>query len=166
MNTNLTETQKSILIAAAERPDHRLEWFPEGVKGGARAKVLASLQSKGLVEIQDDHPIISNAGLAVLGLPEVPTEPAEETHPASTESPGTEAPKARKTRENTKQATVIAMLHRPEGATLEQLVEATRWQKHTVRGALSLLSKKQGLTIVSAKHESGRVYHIATEGGA
>lgn len=161
MNTNLTETQKSILIAAAERSDHRLEWFPEGVKGGARAKVLASLQSKGLVEIRDDHPIISNAGLAALGLPEVPTEPAEATHPASTESPGTEAPKARRTRENTKQAQVIALLSRPEGATLEQLVEATGWQKHTVRGALSLLGKKQGIPIESSKAEAGRVYRVA-----
>lgn len=166
MNATLTETQKSILIAAAERTDRRLEWFPEGVRGGARAKVVASLQGKGLVAMRDDHPILSNAGLAALGLPEVPDGPVEPTPPASTEYPAPDAPKARRTRANTKQAAVIALLKRPEGATLEQLVAATQWQNHTVRGALSLLAKKQGLTIVSSKQESGRVYHIATEGDA
>ena len=79
MNTTLTETQKSILIAAAEHPDHRLDWFPENIKGGARAKVLGSLQSKGLVEIIDDQTVITRAGLAALGLPETPTEPGEAT---------------------------------------------------------------------------------------
>ena len=65
-------------------------------------------------------------------------------------------------RENTKQATVIQLLQRPEGATLAQLVEATQWQKHTIRGAISLLGKKQGLTIVSDKVQGGdRVYRVA-----
>ena len=67
-------------------------------------------------------------------------------------------PTARKTRENTKQATVIAMLNRPEGATLEQLVKVTGWQKHTVRAALSLLGKKQGIPVESEKTDAGRVY--------
>lgn len=161
MNIQLSETQKSILIAAAEHPNHRLEWFPEGVKGGARAKVLGSLQSRGLIEIRDDHPVISNAGLATLGLPAAPTEPVVEANPEPSENPAPDAPKAPKTRENTKQAQVIAMLNRPEGATLEQLVEATGWQKHTVRGALSLLGKKQGISIESGKTEAGRVYRVA-----
>jgi len=115
MNTPLSETQKSILIAAAEHPDHRLDWFPENIKGAARAKVLSSLQNKGLVEIRDDQPVITPAGLTALGLPEAPTEPVEETTPAPAEIPAPEAPTARKTRENTKQATVIAMLNRPRG---------------------------------------------------
>jgi Protein of unknown function (DUF3489) len=145
MNTSLTETQKSILIAAAERPDRRIDWFPDGVKGGARAKVLASLQSKGLITTNGDQPVISEAGLAALGLP-----PAQIAPP--------DAPKPRKVRENTKHATVIALLQRPEGATLEQLIAATGWEKHSIRGALSLLGKRQGLVIVSEKTEAGRVY--------
>lgn len=162
MNANLTETQKSILIAAAERPDRRLDWFPDGVRGGARTKVLASLQSKGLVELRDGQPVLSDAGLAALGLPNVPNEPVEATPPAPTENAAPDAPRARRTRENTKQAAVIALLKRPEGATLEQLVAATQWQKHTVRGALSLLGKKQGLTIISDKAQGqARVYRVA-----
>ena len=95
MNTALSETQKSILIAAAEHPDHRLDWFPDNIKGGARAKVLGSLQSKGLVVMQDDHPVITGAGLAALGLPETPAEPEEVTTTAETETVAPNAPKAR-----------------------------------------------------------------------
>jgi hypothetical protein len=68
-----------------------------------------------------------------------------------------------KTREGTKQAQLIAMLKRPEGATIEQIVAATGWQPHTVRGAFAgALKKRLGLEVSSEKVESrGRVYRIA-----
>ena len=54
------------------------------------------------------------------------------------------------------------MLQRPEGATIAEVVEATGWQPHTVRGALAgALKKRLGLTIGSEKVEGrGRVYRI------
>jgi hypothetical protein len=56
----------------------------------------------------------------------------------------------------------IAMLRRPEGATVDEVVSATGWQRHTVRGIFSgTLKKKLGLTLASAKEERGRVYRIA-----
>src|SRR5215472_1092013 len=56
---------------------------------------------------------------------------------------------------------VIAMLRRPEGATVDEVASATGWQRHTVRGVFSgTLKKKLGLTIASAKEERGRVYRI------
>ena len=69
----------------------------------------------------------------------------------------------RKTRDGTKQAMMIELLKRPGGATLAEIVEATGWQAHTVRGAMAgALKKKLGLTITSEKDESkGRVYRIA-----
>jgi hypothetical protein len=61
-----------------------------------------------------------------------------------------------------KQDEVIAMLRRPEGATVDEVVSATGWQRHTVRGLFSgTLKKKLGLTLASAKEERGRVYRIA-----
>jgi hypothetical protein len=68
-----------------------------------------------------------------------------------------------RSREGTKEALLIAMLHRPEGASLDQILEATGWQKHTVRGAISgALKKKRGLEVTSVKNEAGaRVYRIA-----
>jgi hypothetical protein len=60
-----------------------------------------------------------------------------------------------------KQDEVIAMLRRPEGATVDDVAKATGWQRHTVRGVFSgTLKKKLGLTIASAKEERGRVYRI------
>ena len=61
-----------------------------------------------------------------------------------------------------KQDAVIAMLRRPEGATVDEVARATGWQHHTVRGVFSgTLKKKLGLSLVSATGERGRVYRIA-----
>jgi Protein of unknown function (DUF3489) len=61
-----------------------------------------------------------------------------------------------------KQDAVIAMLRRPEGATVDEVASATGWQRHTVRGVFSgTLKKKFGLSLASAKEERGRVYRIA-----
>jgi hypothetical protein len=64
---------------------------------------------------------------------------------------------------NTKLAMLIAALRAKKGATIEDLTEATGWQAHSVRGAISgALKKKQGLNIVSTPVEGrGRVYRIA-----
>src|ERR1700716_2434408 len=61
-----------------------------------------------------------------------------------------------------KQDEVIAMLCRPEGATVDEVASVTGWQRHTVRGVFSgTLKKKLGLILASAKEERGRVYRIA-----
>ena len=66
-----------------------------------------------------------------------------------------------------KQDEVIAMLRRPEGATVDEVASATGWQRHTVRGVFSgTLKKKLGLTIASATEERGRVYRIAEPASA
>jgi hypothetical protein len=55
-------------------------------------------------------------------------------------------------RAGTKQAQMIEMLKRPEGATVEQIAAATGWQKHTIRGAISgALKKKLGLKIEATR---------------
>jgi hypothetical protein len=71
-----------------------------------------------------------------------------------------QAPRAK--REGTKQAVLIDLLKRPEGATLPQMVEATNWMVHTVRGAMAgALKKKLGLEITSEKQPgSDRIYRI------
>ena len=60
-----------------------------------------------------------------------------------------------------KQGEVIAMLRRPEGATIDEIASAMSWQRHTVRGLFSgTLKKKLGLALASAPEERGRVYRI------
>ena len=65
-------------------------------------------------------------------------------------------------RAGTKQARIIAMLQRPEGATVAEMVEATSWQAHTVRGSISgALKKKLGLPVAAEKVEGrGTVYRL------
>jgi hypothetical protein len=66
------------------------------------------------------------------------------------------------TKRPSKQDVVIAMLQRPEGATVAEVASAMGWQRHTVRGLFSgALKKKLGLTVASAQEERGRVYRIA-----
>jgi hypothetical protein len=71
--------------------------------------------------------------------------------------------KPRRQREGSKQARVIAMLRRPEGATIAQIMHETGWLAHTVRGAFAgALKKKLGLTVTSEKADGGdRVYRLA-----
>jgi hypothetical protein len=55
-------------------------------------------------------------------------------------------------RTGTKQAQMIELLKRPEGATVEQIAAATGWQYHTIRGAISgALKKKLGLTVEATR---------------
>ena len=60
-----------------------------------------------------------------------------------------------------KKAEVIAMMRRAKGATLAEIMQATGWQKHTVRGFVSLLGSKGGQSIESSKNAAGeRTYKV------
>ena len=57
---------------------------------------------------------------------------------------------------------IIAMMRRPKGATINDLIKATAWQAHSVRGAISgTIRKKLGLNVVSEKSGDVRLYWIA-----
>lgn len=145
----LTDTQTLILNTAIQSSDGELRWFPDNLKGGARDKVLGSLLRQGLIQIDGETHRVANLAYEALGLP-MPqvTAPTMKTAP--------------RTRDNTKQAQIIAMLKRPEGATISQIVEATGWQPHTVRSTFAgAFKKKLGITLSSNKDEHGqRVYRI------
>jgi hypothetical protein len=89
----------------------------------------------------------------------------EADHEAATAGPAPRAPtggKVPKVREGTKQAQLVAMLRTPEGAAIAEIVAATNWQAHTVRGAIAgALKKKLGLEVTSEKIDGrGRVYRL------
>jgi Protein of unknown function (DUF3489) len=73
--------------------------------------------------------------------------------PGASGSEGDAQPTAKPTpRAGTKQAQMIDLLKRPEGATVEQIAAATGWQHHTIRGAISgALKKKLGLTVEATR---------------
>jgi hypothetical protein len=107
-----------------------------------------------------EEPVTGTAASAA----EAPVEPAPKKRgrPSKAAPAGTDTAAPRKSRDGTKQAQLIAMLRRKEGATIAQIVEATGWQPHTVRGAFAgALKKKLGLEVTSEKAESGeRTYRL------
>ena len=177
--TKLTDTQAVILSAAAQRDDHIVLPLPGSLRGGAAAKVVETMIVKGFIEevdadirkgelvwreTGDGHGttlVATDAGLAAIGIePEgTSTAPASAT---DTPAEQTAAPTTPTPREGTKQAALIAMLRAPGGATIAEIVAATGWQPHTVRGAMAgALKKKLGLEVASEKVEGrGRVYSL------
>ena len=66
-----------------------------------------------------------------------------------------------KQRADSKQARVIEMLMRPEGVTIDDIMKATDWQQHSVRGFFAgIIRKKLKLTLTSEAAEAGRIYKI------
>ena len=82
-----------------------------------------------------------------------PVEPAHE--------PGTAEPAPVSSVRPSRQTDVLALLRRPEGATAAQIMDATGWQGHSVRGFISgVIRKKLGLTVSTDKTGAGLVYRV------
>jgi hypothetical protein len=93
------------------------------------------------------------------------TPAAKGARAKKTQGPGKSAgkPKTKSSvRDGSKTAKVLDLLKRPTGATLKELMKATGWQPHSVRGFLSgAVGRKLGLTVESTKRDDGdRVYSI------
>ncbi len=101
--------------------------------------------------------VVTDPGLLAIGI-----EPVVVKTMAPICTHAAQAPKKPSPRAGTKQAMLIELLQRPEGATMAEIVEATGWQAHTARGAMSgTLGKKLGLVVTSEKEDGkGRVYRI------
>jgi len=72
-------------------------------------------------------------------------------------------PKSEGVRAGSKTETILGLLRRAKGATLAEIMEASSWQAHSVRGFISgTLGKKMGLTVNSKKGENGeRTYSLS-----
>jgi hypothetical protein len=123
--------------------------------------------------------VITDAGLAAIG---VGTDEGAEAPPATASvrpkkhksrsrrsatgrKTKTEAPPAG-VRPDTRQALLIDLLRRKDGATIGEIVDAIGWRPHSARGAISgTLKKKLGLTVECAVvDDRGRVYRIVGRG--
>ena len=171
---DLSVAQRAILTTACERKDGLVLPLTIPLKGGAVNKVLGSLITKGFVEEmpasgkqevfrtgEDGTPITLKATPAAyeaLGL----AKPRRAARSAGTSGKGPSKPAQPRQRAESKQAQVIAMLKRAKGATVPEVVEATGWLTHTVRGFFAgALKKRLGLTVTSHAVEGrGRVYRM------
>jgi hypothetical protein len=185
--TRLTDTQLAILSSAAQREDHGLV-LPERLKGQAARNTVERLISRGLVEevrATGELPVwrhddqgryglrVTGAGLVAIGL-----EPAadgtsegrsESEQPALEHQPRNDRAgdrdRSAAPRSGSKQALIISLLSREEGATLAGITAATGWLPHTARAALTGLRHK-GYALTSSKEVGGaRTYWITTPRG-
>jgi len=164
----LTNTQSIILSAACARDDGLIFPVTADIKGGPVGNSLKSMLKRGLIEEikasdlntvwrhdEDIGPVTLKATpLAYSALGNNGGETM------TFENPQRESVETNPARKSTKQAMLIDLLKRPEGATIAEIADATGWRFHTIRGAMSgALKKKLGLTITSEKVDyRGRVY--------
>ena len=186
--TSPSDTQSLILTRAATRPGNLALPLPEGLVGAAAKMVVGKMIARGwLEEVEanlrrgepmwhetgDGHGITliaTEAGLEAIGIEPLAASAVASVrkarpNPEPVQIPDdTDTAKPVAIRAGTKQAQIIAMLQRPEGATVAEMVEATGWLAHTVRGSISgALKKKLGLPITAEKVEGrGTVYRIAS----
>jgi Protein of unknown function (DUF3489) len=175
--TKLTETQTIVLSAGAKRPDNIAMPLPKGLVGAAAKMAVTKMIERGWLqevdanlrrgeplwrETGDGHGttlVVTDAGLRAIG-----TEPVVVKTVAAIRERAAKAaiPKLPTQCEGTKQAMLISLLQRPEGASIAEIVAVTGWLAHTVRGAISgKLRKKLGLDVVCAKEEGqNRTYRI------
>ena len=180
--TKLTETQTIILSAGAQRPENIALPLPKGLAGAAAKMAVSKMIEHGWLqevdanlrrneplwrETGDGHGttlVVTDAGLLAIGIDPVvvKTVVAIRKHTAEMPAPASPAAIQPKLRTGTKQATLISMLRAPDGATIEEIMTATGWQSHTVRGAMAgALKKKLGLEVSSEKDDArGRVYRL------
>jgi hypothetical protein len=184
----LTDTQTIILSRAAMRPGNLAMPLPKGLVGAAAKMSVGKMIARGWLEevdadlrrgepfwreTGDGHGttlVATEAGLEAIGIEPVVakavTGPRKaQTEPAASAPAGTQ--KAPTNRADTKQAMVIAMLQRPEGATVAEIAAETSWLPHSVRGLISgALKKKLGLPVTSEKIEGrGSVYKLIYASG-
>jgi hypothetical protein len=184
--SKLTDTQLVILSTAAQRKDGVLLPFSKSIKlnKGALTSVLNSLIKQGLVSEQpakvgephwredEDQKltlVVTTKGMKAVGAepdaaePPPPNAPKSKVHkPAAKAKTGRASQAESGATKGTKQALLVDLLKRRTGATIEEVIKATGWQAHSVRGAISgTLKKKLGLTVESKVVEGrGRVYQI------
>jgi len=182
----LTDTQSLILSRAASRPGNLAMPLPEGLHGAAAQKAVTAMITRGWLEevdadlrrgeplwreTGDGHGttlIATEAGLGAIGIEPVVASAVANVRKARPQPEPVQMPCDSETvkpvaiRAGTKQAQIIAMLQRPEGATVAEIVAATGWLAHTVRGCISgALKKKLGLPVTAEKGECrGMVYRL------
>jgi hypothetical protein len=116
-------------------------------------------EEKPMTTIESENKATPEPGTAQTKGRRKPAKKAKAAKKAPRAKEAAAKPKADRTN---KKAEVIALMKRAKGATLAEVMKATDWQAHTVRGFVSILGSKGGEKIESSKNAEGeRTYRIA-----
>jgi hypothetical protein len=127
----------------------------------AKTKAAAQLPAKTPTAKKTVAAAASDAPMASAGVTDPAAMPAERRGQASDQAIAPSAPAAKLP--SGKLGALVALLQTEAGTSIEAMMEATGWQAHSVRGAISgSLKKNLGLEILSEKTEAGRIYRIAS----
>lgn len=154
MTVKLNDLQRTLLLAASQNDDRRLDAAAHGIDLTTKTAIACLVRRK-LLETSStsraDNALtyrITDAGIAAVSPDErVPAQAVAVTEALSAPPTNT--------------AVVVGLLKRPEGATLDQMVTATGWLPHTTRAALTGL-RKRGHAVTRTATDDGSVYHIGT----
>lgn len=171
--TTLSAAQFAILTPALARESRCIYPIVAPLKGGAVGNVAKSLLRLGLLEevVADDDTCVwrcDNDGrlLTLIAKRETGNAVSDTDLPRSDvpPEPGAEIPEPAEAPKLRAREILVALLRRPDGATIAEMTAATGWLPHSVRGALSgVIAQKLGHTMVSDKTiDRGRVYRIVT----
>jgi Protein of unknown function (DUF3489) len=170
-------TQQELGELAGKWPANRLVEVWNGIPGLTPVKKFTDRKSALARIWKAIQSLNGDSTAAASSSPKRTAKAAQAQNPAkkATRSPKAKPPKTAKgkrgkaaakpaaARDGSKKAQVLALLQRKGGATLAQIMKATEWQAHSVRGFISgALGKKMGLKVDSVRREDGeRVYSIA-----
>ncbi len=190
-NKPLTDAQRVVLSHASMQADGAVLPLPRSTRlnSGAVGVLLHSLLKQAFVrerpagrddvswrEIDGGNRVtlvISDEGCEAIGVDVIGTGPAKDIDQLASQFPApvpvSELPSPVRTsaavpKGGTKLAILIDALSRPGGVTIDDLIVATGWQAHSIRGAMSgALKKDRGLIVTSEKlDDRGRVYRLAS----
>lgn len=169
--TKLTDTQMVLLSTASQRENGSLYPLPATLRpGGGTAKFIAALAGIGLVEERETSSanvvsrtdgdlrfgmFVTAAGLQAIGIDHEQQPDSDRFDPANVSVTAAAAKPPR----NTKITAVLALLQRPHGAILAELIAATGWLPHTTRAALTGL-KQKGYKVERFKREGVTCYRV------
>ena len=184
--TKLTDTQLVLLNGAAQRDDHGIAAIDkraatrEAIEGLLKAKLLKTVGRTPELALwtrgDDNQPlalIVTAKGLKAINMESAAAEPGVDVEAPAAKpkrktsakvgalpDPSTSKPSRRSA--DTKLGAIVKLMQRAKGATLADMMSATGWQTHSVRGAIAgAIKKKLGHSVSAEKVGDARTYRIA-----
>ena len=185
--TPITERQLDLITRAHCDANGLIEPLLD-LKGGAKLKMIASLASRHLIEQADGQWRLTATAIAIIKgeakpedvllptptvtttateampvpTPLPPEDPEMEAAVAAAEASWQAVQETPRVRADSKQAQVIALLQRPQGTRIAEIMALTGWQAHSIRGLFAGTLKKRGIVLTSEKTEGGERLYRAT----